>query len=228
MALHDFWYTAEFRSRHDFHGMNQSRQQVVFIARAVPLTKEQEILDLACGFGRHSVELADLGYRVTGFDQSVDFLAEARQAAAARHVNVPFEQVDMRQLDQPARFDVVLSLATSLAFYDEQTNLDIFRRVHAALRPGGTFFFDQGNIFWLIKRTALAFDASTCILSRSETKETPSGPVTVGWALRFYHLPELKALLGGMGFSLAGTFGDFDGSEFVADSKRLISVWKKR
>lgn len=227
MAIHDLWYTAEFRAHHNFHGIDQSRQQAEFIARTIPLTQEQEVLDLACGFGRHSIELADLGYRVTGFDQSPDFLAEARHAAAARSLNVHFEQMDMLRLNCPERFDVVLSLASSLAFYDEQTNLDILRRVAAALRTGGVFFFDQGNIFWLVKQTSLAFDASTCILSQQQTKETPAGPITVGWALRFYHLPELKAILGGLGLSLAGVFGDFDGSAFSADSKRLTTVWRK-
>jgi 2-polyprenyl-3-methyl-5-hydroxy-6-metoxy-1,4-benzoquinol methylase len=72
---------------------------VEFIAKTVPLKLEHEILDLGCGFGRHSLGLASMGFRVTGLDQSGDYLAEARQAARDRNLAIRFIQGDMRQLD---------------------------------------------------------------------------------------------------------------------------------
>ncbi len=230
MAIHDSYYTNTFRDTVGFHGLSQTREQAAFIAGALGLRKEHRILDLACGFGRHSIELAAMGYRITGLDQSLDYLAEARQAAQQHDVQVEFVHGDMRRLDFRATFEAVLSLATALAFYDEATNLEIFRRVYAALKPGGTFFFDQGNIFWLVKNHVprrYSFNAATCVLSGRETREAPAGKIESGWDLRFYHLPELKSLLRGIGMTFVQAFGGFDGSEFNADSKRLITIWRK-
>lgn len=231
MAIHDSYYTKMFRDSVGFHGLNQTQEQVRFIAAALGLGHDHDILDLACGFGRHSLELAAMGFPVVvGVDQSADYIDEARQAARQRGLQVQFERQDMRQLAFESRFDAVLSLATSLAFYDEATNLDIFARVYKALRPGGVFFFDQSNMFAWMKRPLperYGFDAGTCILSGRHVKETPEGVIESGWDLRLYHVPELKALLGGLGFAFAKSFGDFDGSDFSADSKRLITIWRK-
>ena len=230
MAIHDNYYTKTFRDDVGFHGLKQTAEHVAFIVRTLGLTAPQEVLDLACGFGRHSLELAARGYRVTGLDQSADFLDEARQTAAARGLQVRFEQQDMRQLAYEGSFDAVLSLATSLAFYDDATNLDILARVHRALRPGGVLLFDQSNLLHWTKRPMperYSFDASTCVLSGRHVKQTPDGPVESGWDLRLYHLPELKSLLGGIGFNFVSSFGDLDGSAFTADSKRLVTIWRR-
>ena len=229
MAIHDTYYTSAFRDTVGFHGLKQSREQVEFLVKAIPLNMEQTILDLGCGFGRHSLELASLGYQVTGFDRSEDYLAEARQGAEQRHLKIEFVQGDMRELSFDERFDVVLSLSSSLAFYDEATNTDILRRVYAALRRGGTFFFDQGNVFWLVRNVVpepYNFDGSTCVLSARFCKEIDDASIESGWDLRFYHLPELKALLGAMGFEFVASFGDFDGSKAIYSSRRLITMWR--
>ena len=230
MAIHDSYYTKAFRDTVGFHGLKQAGEQVRFIIDATGLDSSQDILDLACGFGRHSLELATIGYRVTGLDQSADYIDEARQAAQDRNLRVQFERQDMRQLVFDSCFDVVLSLATSLAFYDEATNFDIFARIQKALRPGGMFFFDQSNMFMWIKTCMperYGFDARTCVLSGRHVKETADGQIESGWDLRLYHMPELKSLLGSIGFTFVNSFGDFDGSKFTVDSKRLITIWRK-
>jgi hypothetical protein len=123
-----------------------------------------------------------------------------------------------------------LSLSTSLAFYDESTNLDIFRRIQAAPRRNGTFFFDQGNIFWLVKNHVperYSLNVETCVVSGRYAKHTAEGRIESGWDLRFYHLPELKWMLSSLGFAFIGSLGDFDGSASTYASRRLTTIWRK-
>jgi len=246
MGIHDGYYTQQFRDRMGFYDTHQFQQQVDFVERAVGLKPGQRVLDLACGWGRHTLCLARKGCDVVGYDASADFLAEARQAARDAGLDVPFEQADMRQLDLREAFDVVLSMSTSLAFYDEQTNLDILRRIAAALRPGGVFFFDQANIFWVIEllirknasgarnlpdgrvcTSTYSFDAPRMILSHRCVLEGAGRREEAGWDIRYYTLPELRWILPSVGLKLLQTYGDFDGNPYTLDSKRLITVSKK-
>ena len=69
-----------------------------FIERLMPLEKFPDILDLACGTGRHSIELASRGYNVTGVDINVQALRNAAGIAAASNLDVRFLPADLREL----------------------------------------------------------------------------------------------------------------------------------
>jgi 2-polyprenyl-3-methyl-5-hydroxy-6-metoxy-1,4-benzoquinol methylase len=55
------------------------------------------VLDLCCGPGRHSLELARLGFRVTGVDRTSRYLDEAREKAKEQGLYIDFLQEDMRE-----------------------------------------------------------------------------------------------------------------------------------
>ncbi|HEX9966885.1 MAG TPA: class I SAM-dependent methyltransferase, partial [Solirubrobacterales bacterium] len=59
----------------------------------------ERILDLACGIGRHSIELGQRGFDVVGIDISEELLEIAREEAAAQSLDVEFKQADLRELD---------------------------------------------------------------------------------------------------------------------------------
>ncbi|HEX2615935.1 MAG TPA: class I SAM-dependent methyltransferase, partial [Flavobacteriales bacterium] len=101
-----------------------------------------ELLDMACGRGRHAAGFAALGIRTTGIDLSAPSIAEARERApeATFHVH------DIREPFAHARFDVVVCLFTSLGYSPDR--LDDQRAVNAAaeaLKPGGHFVLDLLN-----------------------------------------------------------------------------------
>jgi SAM-dependent methyltransferase len=105
------------------------------------------VLDVACGTGRHLVELARLGFRMHGCDQSAEMLARAKALITAAGVSaelhhVPFEGVGT----VPHRFDSVTSLFASMnyltTYRDLAQTLDGMRRV---LEPGGVLLFDVWN-----------------------------------------------------------------------------------
>jgi len=226
MAIHESFYTNQFLDVAGFYG-NSAANHVTAIEGLASLHPGHRILDLACGFGRHSLLLAQKGYDVLGFDQSGDYIAIANSEAERLNLTVDFQQGDMRQLDMPEEFDTVLSLQSSLAFYGDGSNMDIPRRIHKALKKGGSFVFDQANVFWFasiasrweptvqkladgrIHRHTLSFNASTCVGSGRSVLESEGQSVESGWDLRFYTLPELGSLSHEIGFAAAHCYGDW-------------------
>jgi len=242
MTIHESFYTNKFRAVTGFYRAGEADSQVEFIERIVPLKKGQKILDLACGFGRHAIALARRGYSVTGYDQSEDYIATAREEAGKAGVDVTFQRMDIRSLDEDEAFDVVLSMSTALAFYSDEVNRDILRRVYRALKPGGRFLFDQANIFRIARmfgdgrmdgnhklldgRTHTmksSFDPETCVASRRSTLDGEES----GWDLRYYTLPEFRTLTGGLGFRFLRVFGDYDDVPYQAESERMIALLGK-
>ena len=76
----------------------------------VHLPQGAAVLDLCCGPGRHALEFARRGFRVTGVDRTARYLATARAAETREGLTVEFVQEDMRHFHRPAAFDLALNL----------------------------------------------------------------------------------------------------------------------
>src|SRR5947209_11684902 len=82
------------------------------------------VLDLCCGPGRHSVELSQRGFKVTGVDRSPFLLEKARDHAAKSGASIEWVKQDMREFVRPASFDLACCLFTSFGYFeDEQDDL---------------------------------------------------------------------------------------------------------
>ena len=81
----------------------QTRAEADFLQKALRVSAPSHLLDVPCGNGRHSVELARRGHRVTGVDRSEEFIAEARASGAS--LEATWLEADMRQLPWRAEFD---------------------------------------------------------------------------------------------------------------------------
>ena len=83
------------------------------------------VLDLCCGVGRHSLELARRGFQVTAVDRTERYLERASQQAAADGLEVEFVCEDMREFCHPGAFDVVLNLFTSFGIFEVTVNRSV-------------------------------------------------------------------------------------------------------
>lgn len=101
----------------------------------------QDVLDVACGTGRHALALTGEGYRVVGVDHSEDMLARARQRATAAGVAIEFLSRDMRDLALDGRrFDGVVCLFDSIGYVRTTAAvIEALTSIHRHLRPGGVF-----------------------------------------------------------------------------------------
>jgi 2-polyprenyl-3-methyl-5-hydroxy-6-metoxy-1,4-benzoquinol methylase len=117
--------------------------EVDFIEAEISGDKTKTILDIGCGTGRHSIELARRGYTVTGIDLSESQLSLAKEKAAAAGVTIEFIQKDARDFEFTNGFDLAIMLCEggfSLMETDEM-NFRILQNAAAALKSGGKFIF---------------------------------------------------------------------------------------
>ncbi len=85
-------------------------KEVDFLIEELSLQPGSSILDVGCGTGRHSIELAKRGYAVTGLDLSSEMLARAANAAKSAGVNVNWIRSDATKFSLPGKYDGAICL----------------------------------------------------------------------------------------------------------------------
>jgi SAM-dependent methyltransferase len=105
------------------------------------------VLDLACGTGRHAMELAARGYVVEGSDISSGMVAVARNSATERGLDVRFHECSFQTADAiPGSFDVVLAMFAALGYLTHFADFELtLRNVGKKMATGGIFIFDVWN-----------------------------------------------------------------------------------
>ena len=94
------------------------------------------VLDLCCGIGRHSIQLARRGFQVTGVDRTQVYLDMAAEAARREKVHIEFVREDMRKFRTSESFNGVINLFTSFGYFeDPQDDLTVAENIYASLLP---------------------------------------------------------------------------------------------
>lgn len=97
------------------------------------------ILDIGCGYGNLTLQLAKKGYNVTGIDISEFIINEARLKAAAANCNCTFEAHDFLSFETGHKFDIITDRGF-LTVLMKQNKIEALAKVHHLLIPGGCFF----------------------------------------------------------------------------------------
>jgi 2-polyprenyl-3-methyl-5-hydroxy-6-metoxy-1,4-benzoquinol methylase len=137
-----------------------------FIEKEIGYNRATRILDIGCGTGRHSIELARRGYTVVGIDLSESLLKRAQEKAARQKLPILFQKQDARSLPFRSEFDLALMLcegAFPLMETDEM-NFQILHNAAQALTPGGKLILTTLNGLFPLVHSVTDFLAS-------ETKE---------------------------------------------------------
>jgi 2-polyprenyl-3-methyl-5-hydroxy-6-metoxy-1,4-benzoquinol methylase len=136
-----------------------------FIEKEINYDKKLKILDVGCGTGRHTVELAKRGYKLTGIDLSDSLLDRAREKALAQNLRVDFQIQDARKLPFSNEFDVAIMLcegAFPLMETDEM-NYQILQNAARALKKNGKFIFTTLNGLFPLFHSVKDFLASQAL-----------------------------------------------------------------
>lgn len=228
------------------HDAELTRAEVGFLVENLHLERGARVLDLACGHGRHAIELAAIGFEVTGVDISEPSLAVARERAARRDVAVDLVRLDMRDLDADCRFSAAYNFSSAFGYYpSDEEDLAVLEGVARALVPGGRFLIDVMNGLWLVRnfepRARRELKDGT-LVTEERTFDAVTGRSSATWTLRradgtrsemrhsmrIYTCPELYRMLAHVGLEPDGAWGGVDGSEHGVEGRRLIVRGRKR
>lgn len=122
-----------------------------FIEKEINCNRDVRILDIGCGTGRHSVELAKRGYSVTGIDLSESLLSRAGEKAAQQNVKVDFQRQDARNFNFIGKFELVINTFDLMTFKDSsvyETEEDDGKKL--SLRCNERYYVPS-EITWLLK-----------------------------------------------------------------------------
>jgi len=133
-----------------------------FIEQELKFNKSFKILDVGCGTGRHSIELSNRGYSMTGIDLSESQLTRAREKAKKDNLVIDFQKHDARDLPFDGEFDVAIMICEGgfpLMETDEM-NYEILKNVTRALKEPGEFIFTTLNALFPLYHSVEKFCAS--------------------------------------------------------------------
>lgn len=229
--------------------VEDTKRQVDFIIEKLELKGNEKILDLACGFGRHLLELARRGYQVTGVDITPEYIAYAEKQAQTEKLNAHFICSDIRDVKFENEFDLVLNMADGAVGYleNDEENKKIFGVISRALKHGGKHFMDIMNRSYAETHfPCKLWDAGEKCLTlsnfewNSETKTLiygqldypygkalPKPEMTEGSPIRLYSLDEIKAILSSFGMTVCGSYADFYGKPSSDNDIQLMVVSRK-
>lgn len=245
------WYTQIFNEDYfrtiSKSSPRQTRREAKFIVDRLGIEKGARVLDLCCGYGRHTIELAKQGFDMVGLDLSMVMLKKALADAQAGNQIIKFVHGDMQKLTFKAVFDAVYNVQTSFGYFDDLRNFKVLQGVYRALKPGGVLLIETINRDFVVEELPLRlwWKATECMLLEEIDMEHFTGVLKIKrsfvfedsgrapWEqnihIRLYTPIELRAMLMRAGFNVLELSGDYSlpGAFFGATSPRIIFVAEK-
>jgi SAM-dependent methyltransferase len=199
------------------------------------IKKEDLLLDLACGKGRHAIFLNSLGYNVLVADLSKNSIQQAKRYENDR---LKFVEHDMRQPFK-TKFNAILNLFTSFGFFEKDIeDIAILRNIKNGLKTNGFAVIDFMNakkvISNLVGEENQTIDGITFHISRYVEKSFIVKKIkfTIDNEEHVYYekvknldLNKIKSYINAVGFTIKHTFGNYQLEKFDEETAdRLILV----
>jgi len=238
----DFWVTYA-PLMFDENAWAEVPSDVDTILKLTGIAPGARVLDLCCGVGRYSLELALRGFEVTGVDITKPYLDAAKESATALNAKASFVQADVREFSRPEHFDLCLNLFTSFGYFETKAmDLHFLSLCAQNLVPGGKLFLET-----IGKEVAVRDFVEFEEFERSgwhvRTEYRVVGPweglenrwilragsqhKDYSFVLRLYAATEMIEALKTAGFSEVSILGGYDGRPYDNHAQSLVALARK-
>jgi SAM-dependent methyltransferase len=201
------------------------------------------ILDLCCGYGRITLELARRGFIAAGVDITASYLDIAMKDAAREGLDIEFIRNDVRGFKRKKAFDTAINIYNSFGYFENPDDDLLFLiNAHYSLRDGGSLIIDAlGKEIAIRDYTEAEWFERAGFFVLTESMPVDSwGSVWNRWILlkdgerhekefiqRLYAASELRSLLYRAGFSAVELYGGWDKRPYDQHAQTLIAVGRK-
>jgi SAM-dependent methyltransferase len=237
------WFNTEeylnvYRHRNDA----DAEKLVNLILNNIDLGSKADVIDLACGAGRHSILFAEKGFNVTAVDLSENLLNVARKTAGELNLKIDFVNADLRNFCITSKFDLAVNLFTSFGYFkNDEENFSLFSDAFDLLNDKGYFVIDYFNTNYirknLIPHSEDLVNGKKIIQEREIVGKRVVKNILIAKngtkkryleSVRMYSDIELISAIEKSGLGIKKIFGDFYGSKFdLNSSPRIIIISSK-
>lgn len=240
------WFKNWFNSPyyHQLYFNRDKKEAAAFISKLMAYLKAPancKMLDVACGKGRHSMQLAQMGFDVTGIDLSEDSIKEALTHESG---NLHFFQHDMRLPFWINYFDYAFNFFTSFGYFNTQRENDnAIRTIAQSLKENGIFVMDYLNVHYsedhTVHQSEQEIDGINFIITKwydethfykkiiIEDDKMPE-PFTFTEKVAKFTLGDFTEMFAYQGMQIQEVFGDYNFADYdIRQSPRLVMIAKK-
>jgi len=222
----------------------QTHAKVNFLEKTLEPPPGARLLDVPCGNGRHSLELAARGYRTTGVDIAEEFIREAQGRAALSGLHAEFLQGDMRRLPWQSEFDGAFCFGNSFGYLEHTATVEFLGALSQALKPGARFVLETGMAAesilpklqergWMqlddiLFLSARRYEAAESRLYIQYTFVRDGKQETREISQQVYTAAEVRRLLDQAGLGTLALYGSLDQQPYLMGSPHLLLVAKRQ
>jgi len=237
------WFSSKYYLDVYNHRNEKDADEIVnLILSQIKLKQNSNILDAACGVGRHAVKFAERNFNVTAFDLSTNLLEIGKKCSDDRNLKINFIVSDLRNFWINKKFDLVVNLFTSFGYFEsDEENFSFIKNSYQMLNPYGYYVFDYLNKEYLIKNIVPFSEKNIDGKSIREFRKIENERVIkeikivnneeeikFSESVRLYSYAELLQNFTQIGFKVFKTFGNYFGEKFnEKESNRCIIIFQK-
>jgi SAM-dependent methyltransferase len=225
--------------------LHSASAEVDRIIELLEIAPGASILDSCCGVGRHALEFARRGYKVSALDRTRTYLERARALARAEGLTVEFVECDVRAFSRPAAFNAAINVFTSFGYFEEPADdLKVIQILYSTLRDGGRLLLDMNGKEVIARkfreREWHRHDDGTLGLEERKVRNgwewIDSRWILIGTdgkkreetiSTRLYSGSELKEMLKRAGFTTIRLHGNLAGASYDDRAERLVAIATK-